>query len=77
MDRPKPGHAVIINNVHSEIPGSQVDLGLLVECYKTVGFDVQVHKDCDTQVPFMVYLQVCPCNQCNMVINISLVVGAI
>ena len=55
MDHPKLGHAVIINNVHSEIPGSQVDVGLLTECYKTVGFNVQVHEDCDTQVPFKVF----------------------
>ena len=63
MDRPKLGHAIIINNVHSEIPGSQVDVDLLVECYKTVGFNVQVHKDCYTQVTFKDYLKVRPCNQ--------------
>ena len=57
MDHSKLGHAVIINNVHSEIPGSRIDVDLLVECYKTVGFNVQVHKDCDTQVPFQVYLK--------------------
>ena len=55
MDLPKLGHAIIINNIHSEIPGSQIDVELLEECYKTVGFDVQVHQDCDTRVPFMVY----------------------
>ena len=55
MGRPKLGHAVIINNVHSQIPGSQIDVELLEECYKTVGFYVQVHQDCDTQVPFKVY----------------------
>ena len=55
MDRPNLGHAVIINNIHSGVPGSQVDVELLVECYKTVGFNVQVHKDWDTQVLFWAY----------------------
>ena len=50
MNRPNLGHAIVINNVHSDVPGSQVDVELLVECYKTMGFNVQVHNDCDTQV---------------------------
>ena len=50
MLMPKMGHAVIINNVASEMCGSNEDVKALKEAYKTVGYEVQVHKDCTAQV---------------------------
>ena len=50
MKLPKLGHAVIINNVVSGMPGSNEDLKALKKAYQTVGFEVQVHKNCTTQV---------------------------
>ena len=50
MKLPKLGHAVIINNIASEIPGSYEDVKALKEAYKTVGFDVQVHENLTEQV---------------------------
>ena len=49
MDRPKMGRAVIINNIHSESPESTVDVEALVETYEKVGFEVEVHNDCDVK----------------------------
>ena len=50
MKLPKLGHAVIINNVASEVPGSNEDVKALKEAYQTVGFEVQVHENCTAQV---------------------------
>ena len=50
MDLPKLGHAIIVNNVTSEIPGSRADVAALQEAYEAVGFDVQVHTDCNAKV---------------------------
>ena len=50
MTLPRLGHAIIVNNVASEMPGSNEDVKALKESYETVGFDVQVHNDCDAQV---------------------------
>ena len=50
MDLPNLGHAVIVNNVAEEMPGSQVDVEALRSAYQTVGFDVRVHNDCSEQV---------------------------
>ena len=50
MTLPKLGHAVIINNVASEMPGSNEDVKALTEAYNTMGFEVQVHKNCIAQV---------------------------
>ena len=50
MPLSKLGHAVIINNVASEMPGSNEDVKVLKEAYKTVGFEVQVHENCTAQV---------------------------
>ena len=47
---PRLGHAVIVNNVASEMPGSNEDVEALKATYQTIGFDVQVHSDCDAQV---------------------------
>ena len=44
------GHAVILNNIASELPGSRLDVEALKNAYETVGFDVQVHEDCSAQV---------------------------
>ena len=50
MDLPKLGHAVIINNIAHEMPGSIVDVEALKDAYTTVGFDVQIHENCSAQV---------------------------
>ena len=50
MDLPKLGHAVIINNIASEMHGSNEDVKALKESYQTVGFEVQVHENCSVQV---------------------------
>ena len=50
MNLPKLGHAVIINNIASEMPGSKEDVKVLKEAYQTVGFDVQVHANLTEQV---------------------------
>ena len=51
MHRPRLGHAVIVNNVSSEMPGSKADVTALKAAYEAVGFDVQIHTDCNGQVP--------------------------
>ena len=50
MHRPRLGHAVIVNNVSSEMPGSKADVTALKAAYEAVGFDVQIHTDCNGQV---------------------------
>ena len=50
MNLPKLGHAVIINNIASEMPGSNEDVKALREAYETVGFEVQVHENLTEQV---------------------------
>ena len=50
MTLPKLGHAVIINNVASEMPGSNEDVKALKQTYQTVGFEVHVHENCTAQV---------------------------
>ena len=50
MDLPKLGHAVIVNNIASEMPGSNEDVKALKEAYETVGFDVKVHENCSVKV---------------------------
>ena len=50
MHLPRLGHAITVNNVASEMPGSMCDVEALVAAYEILGFDVQVHYDCDTQV---------------------------
>ena len=56
MKLPKLGHAVIVNNVASEMPGSNEDVKALKEAYQTVGFEVQIHKNCTAQVDTFLYL---------------------
>ena len=50
MNLPKLGHAVIVNNIAHEMPGSKVDVEALKEAYQTVGFQVQIHENCTAQV---------------------------
>ena len=50
MPLSKLGHAVIINNVSSEMPGSKEDVKALAAGYQTIGFEVQVHENCTAQV---------------------------
>ena len=50
MDRPHLGHAVIVNNVLTEEPGSQRDVEALETVYETIGFDVHVYQDCGQEV---------------------------
>ena len=50
MNLPKLGHAVIINNIASEMIGSNEDVKALKEAYETVGFNVQVHENLTEQV---------------------------
>ena len=52
MTLPRLGHAVIVNNVASEMAGSLRDVDALVTAYETIEFDVQVHYNCDRQVQF-------------------------
>ena len=42
--------SVIINNIASEMPGTNEDIKALKEAYETVGFEVQVHQNCIVQV---------------------------
>ena len=50
MNLPRLGHAVIINNIASEMPGSKEDVKALKDAYETVGFEVQVHENCSVIV---------------------------
>ena len=50
MTLPKLGHAIIINNIASEMPGSMEDVKALAEAYQTVGYEVQVHENCTAKV---------------------------
>ena len=50
MPFPKMGHAIIINNVISEKPGTKKDVEALEATNKTMGFEVHVHNDCSDTV---------------------------
>ena len=50
MDLPSLGHAVIVNNVLGEMPGSMEDVQALKATYETIGYTVQVHTNLNTQV---------------------------
>ena len=52
MNLPRLGHAIIVNNVASEMAGSMRDVDALVAAYERIEFDVQVHYNCDRQVQF-------------------------
>ena len=50
MTAPKMGVAVIINNIHREMPSSVVDVEALKETFEKIGFEVRVENDCDARV---------------------------
>ena len=50
MNLPRLGHAVIVNNVASEMVGSRKDVVALKAAYETIGFDVHIYEDCAGQV---------------------------
>ena len=52
MGLPSLGHAVIVNNVLGEMPGSMEDVQALKETYETIGYKVQVHTNLNTQVNY-------------------------
>ena len=57
MNLPKLGHAVIVNNVAKEMPGSMNDVKALEAAFKTVGFKGEVHTNmskvvCDFSYPW-------------------------
>ena len=57
MHLPRLGHAIIVNNVASEMPGSIEDVNALEATYKAIGFDVRVHQDCTETV--LILLKLC------------------
>ncbi len=44
------GHAVLINNLHSESEGSRLDTQALDRLYRNMGFKVHLHQDCTDSV---------------------------
>ena len=50
MTLPNMGHAVLINNIAGEQPGSLVDVQYMKDTLETVGFTVHVHENCTDQV---------------------------
>ena len=52
MSLPRLGNCVIVNNVSSTMPGSEMDVTALKEAFQAVGFEVHVCRDCDEKVFF-------------------------
>ena len=50
MSKSNLGHAVIINNVAKEFPGTKVDVEELQTTYQIMGFQVHVNNNCDDKV---------------------------
>ena len=50
MNQPRLGNCIIINNVSSQLPRSDVDVEAMKSSCETVGLDVYVYRDCDKQV---------------------------
>ena len=50
MTLPNMGHAVLINNIAGEQPGSIVDVQCMKDTLETIGFTVHVHENCTDQV---------------------------
>ena len=44
------GHAVIVNNVASEFPGTTMDSALLQETFRMIGFKVTMESNCSGMV---------------------------
>ena len=57
MDLPNLDHAVIMNNVAEEMPGSQVDVEALRSADQKVGFEVHVHSNCTDLVNYFAFFQ--------------------
>ena len=53
MSLPWMGHAIIINNVAAEMPGSAADVEALQAAYKNVGFNVHCYSDCTEEVCYL------------------------
>ena len=58
MDKPRMGHALIVNNIEKEMPGSVHDVDALKEAYEHLGFQVHIHRNCSAQVKFYMHLSV-------------------
>ena len=52
MSMPRLGNCMIINNISSSMPGSEMDVTALKEAFQIVGFEVHVCRDCDEKVYF-------------------------
>ena len=50
MSLPRLGNAVIINNISSSMPGSEIDVRALKESFQNVGFEVHVCRDSNDKV---------------------------
>ena len=44
------GHAIIINNLGKEFKGTKVDVEVLEETFRAIGFFTHVYNDCTKQV---------------------------
>ncbi len=55
------GHAIVINNIATEFPGSRKDAEALVKTYELMNFDVTCYEDCTDTVSqkFFVEIQQC------------------
>ena len=51
------GHALVINNVAEEMPGSQFDVEALISAYQKVGFEVHVHSNCTDSVKLFYFFK--------------------
>ena len=52
MSMPRLGNCVIINNISSSMPGSEMDVTALKEAFRTAGFEVHLCRDFDEKVYF-------------------------
>ena len=50
MNEPCIGRALIINNVATEMPGSQVDVLALTQAFQLAGFEVRMEYNCNKEV---------------------------
>ncbi len=50
MDEPNLGHAVIVNNVAQEFPGSFRDVEEMTVAFERMGLEVDPNTDCNERV---------------------------
>ena len=50
MNEPCIGRALIINNVATEMPGSQVDVLALTQAFQLARFEVRMEYNCNKEV---------------------------